>query len=231
MSALDVPELWIVAGPNGAGKTTAVQKAPINGVLPGVTFLNPDDRTLLKLRAAGYQGFADAPPDVQRRFFFEAADEVSAELDVALGRAEKVGVETVLSSDKYDALVEKVLAASGIVGLIYVALSSPDLARERVAARVRRGGHGVPDDKIVQRWQRSLDRLAWFAARASVFMVYDNSDSDPAASPRLLASGAGGSIHFQAADVFPAMAQALGPLTRRDRAESSSDGTAGASSM
>lgn len=56
------PELWIVAGPNGAGKTTCVQKEPISALLPGVTFLNPDDRTRAKLRAAGYGGFADVPP-------------------------------------------------------------------------------------------------------------------------------------------------------------------------
>ena len=44
------PELWIVAGPNGAGKTTAVQREPVNSILPGISFLNPDNRTLEKLR-------------------------------------------------------------------------------------------------------------------------------------------------------------------------------------
>ena len=42
-----------------------------------------------------------------------------------------------------------------VAGLVYIALASPDIARERVAARVRRQGHDVPEEKIVQRWQRS----------------------------------------------------------------------------
>jgi hypothetical protein len=49
------PEFWIVAGPNGAGKTTCVQKEPISGLLPDIAFSNPDDRTLAKLRAFGFQ--------------------------------------------------------------------------------------------------------------------------------------------------------------------------------
>src|SRR4051794_1952473 len=112
-------ELWIVAGPNGAGKTTTVQKEPITRWLPGVPFLNPDDRTLQKLRAAGYAGFADAPATVQTRLFIESADEVSAELEAALAAGRAVGVETVLSSEKYQPTVEAVLSRAGVFGLIY----------------------------------------------------------------------------------------------------------------
>ena len=128
-------------------------------MLPGFVFLNPDDRTLAKICAAGYGGFADAPADVQTALFIESANEVSADLDAAIARGQPIGVETVLSSDKYRTPVEAVLARGGYVWLLYVALSSPEIARQRVAARVRQGGHGVPEDKIAQRWQRSLDSL------------------------------------------------------------------------
>lgn len=207
------PEFWIVAGPNGAGKTTCVQKQPISDLLPGIRFLNPDDLTLAKLQAAGYRGFADAPLDLQARSFIESANDVSAEVDAAISRGEAVGVETVLSSAKYRAPVEAVRVASGFFGLIYVALSSPAIARERVAARVRRGGHGVPDDKIDQRWQRSLERLAWFAKRASSFWIIDNSDSNIADPPRLIASGKSGVAEFMAHDTFPEMRIALDRLS------------------
>src|SRR4029077_923134 len=113
-----------------------------------VPFLNPDDRTLTKLRAAGYAGFADTPADVLRPLFIESADEVSVELETIIARGGSVGVETVLSSDKYRPLVETVLRRAGLVGLVYVALRSPAISRERVAARVRKGGHGVPEDKL-----------------------------------------------------------------------------------
>jgi len=214
MTALRPPEFWIVAGPNGAGKTTCVQKEPISNLLPAVRFLNPDDFTLTKLRATGYAGFADAPVDVQAKLFVESADEVLAETQAGIAAGEPVGVETVLSSSKYRPLVEEVRAADGFVGLIYVALSSPIIARERVATRVRRGGHGVPDEKVDQRWRRSLDCLGWFAERATAFWVVDNSDSDPSRPPELVAAGKTGSLEFLSERAFPELRAALGGLPR-----------------
>jgi predicted ABC-type ATPase len=112
------PELWIVAGPNGAGKTTCVQREPISAILPNIPFLNPDDKTLQKLKTHGYSGFRDTPLDLQTRLFFESADEVHAELERAIAAHRPVGVETVLSSNKYRSLVEAVNAANGFVRLI-----------------------------------------------------------------------------------------------------------------
>ncbi len=208
------PELWIVAGPNGAGKTTCVQSEPISGILPNVTFLNPDDRTLTELKRLGYSGFADAPADVQTKAFVESADGVLRDLLVELRAAKAMGIETVLSSGKYQSIVEWVIARGGFVGLIYVALSSPKIALERVAARVRRGGHDVPADKIVTRWHRSLDCLAWFALRTSAFWIVDNSSSNPADPPRLVAQGRAGKIVQLATDAFPELIAALASVPR-----------------
>jgi predicted ABC-type ATPase len=212
---MPAPEFWIIAGPNGAGKTTCVQREPIAKFLPKVAFLNPDDRTLSKLQLLGYQGFGDAPNDVQFRAFIESADEVYVELQSAIARKEAVGVETVLSSDKYRRLVEGVVASDGFFGLIYVALSSPEIARERVAARVRLGGHGVPSEKIDARWQRSLENLSWFARRATAFYVVDNSSFGLDITPTLVAYGTSNTgLEFLAAESFPALKAALQPLAR-----------------
>ena len=189
-----------------------MQKEPISKLLPGVTFLNPDDRTLTKLRAADYRGFVDAPVDVQTKLFIESANEVFVELEQALAEGRAVGVETVLSSDKYRELVESVLQAKGFVGLIYVALASPAIAKKRVAERVRRGGHGVPDEKIEERWQRSLDNLAWFAGHATEFWIIDNSDWNPATSPTLLAVGKHGKLEHLESAAFPELKAALASL-------------------
>jgi predicted ABC-type ATPase len=206
---MKVPALWLVAGPNGAGKTTAVQRDPISGLLPGVTFLNPDDRTLAKLQQKGFQGFKDAPVALQSRLFAESADEVLSEVNCKISDAEPIGVETVLSSKKYCTAVEAVLRGAGVVGLIYVALSSPEIAKQRVATRVRAGGHGVPDDRIEPRWRRSLDLLPWFAMRSTYFWIVDNSLSDPTATLRLLATGLAGRLDYVSTDVFPEMQAAL----------------------
>ncbi len=206
---MTTPELWIIAGPNGAGKTTCVKTKPISDLLPDLAFFNPDERTLMKLHSAGYQGFPDAPIDVQTRFFFESANEVFDELKQALGRNEKVGVETVLSTDKYRSLVEAVQQAGGVFSFIYIALASPSIAKKRVATRVQRGGHGIPDDKIELRWTRSLQNLPWFAERASNFWVIDNSDTPPQGWPRLIASGKEGTVEYLAENAFQEMKAAV----------------------
>ena len=206
---MSYPEFWIIAGPNGAGKTTCVKTKPIADLLPDVDFLNPDERTLFKLRSLSYQGFSDAPVDAQTRLFFASADEVFEELKQALADNRKVGVETVLSSDKYRSLVESTQRAGGIFCLVYVALSSPAIAQERVAARVKRGGHGIPDDKIEQRWHRSLENLPWFVQRSTNFWVMDNSSSDPQSCPLLVASGKLGQVELVDEHAFPEMKKAL----------------------
>lgn len=129
------PEFWIVAGANGAGKTTLVQAHPIRNVLPQVKFLNPDDHARALLRQHGYRGFSDAPPPALQKAFLEAANAVETELEASLRSGEAIGVETVLSSDKYQPRVGFVREPGGFVGLIYIALASPELACARVFQR------------------------------------------------------------------------------------------------
>jgi predicted ABC-type ATPase len=209
---MTVPEFWIVAGPNGAGKTTCVKSAPISSLLPNVQFLNPDERTLSKLQSLGYQGFVDSPANVQMRLFFESADEVFAELQKAIFQNTAIGVETVLSSDKYCALVATVREKQGFIGLLYIALASPSLAMQRVAARVQRGGHGIPESKIEQRWHRSLQNLSWFASQASAFWVIDNSNPNPEAARLIVASGKMGRLEDIQEAAFPELKAALSNL-------------------
>lgn len=189
-------ELWIVAGPNGAGKTTCVQAEPIRSILPNIRFLNPDDVTKRLLVNRGYTGFADAPADIQLQCFGQAATQVEEQLGEAIECGESIGVETVLSTDKYRKVVEAARRLGGMFNLIYVTVSSPTISVQRVAKRVSRGGHDVPADKIADRFHRSHANLAWFAASAHHFWVIDNSGSDPAVPPVLLAYGAAGALDF-----------------------------------
>jgi len=211
------PKLWLIAGPNGAGKTTLVQAAPISQLLPHTRFLNPDDVTRVALNSLGFSSFAAVPDDVLRRVFIESANVVFDDLKRGLKAGECVGVETVLSTGKYRELVELVRRRRGFVGLIYVAISSPRLSMERVRQRVSRGGHDVPPQKIADRWRRSLEQLGWFAKRATVFWVFDNSDSNPDIPPRLVARGKKGCIESLDAITFPELHVALAELGQSKR--------------
>lgn len=179
--------LVLLAGPNGAGKTTAATSPGVGTLLRGFLRLNADDLTLKKLKLDGYAGFADAPPDLLKRYFIQAAEEVYALASEALRNGVNVSLETVLSTDKYCALVEYVLSDGGRLGMIYVALNSPAISLERVTLRTGKGGHSVPADRLEVRWRRSLKWLPWFAAKADFFYLFDNSDSNPELPPLLLA--------------------------------------------
>ena len=41
----------------------------------------------------------------------------------------------------------------------YIGVESIDIAKERVAIRVSKGGHGIPDDAIERRYYDSLNNL------------------------------------------------------------------------
>jgi len=80
------------------------------------------------------------------------------------------------------------LGASGYaVNLCYFWLNSPELAVARVAERVRRGGHNVPEATIRQRYRRSLDNLLHlYLPIVTTWQIYDNSAEGP---PLFVASG------------------------------------------
>lgn len=208
---MDAPDLWLIAGPNGAGKTTVTRNRPLSELLAGVCFLNPDVRTLELLQQRGIASFADAShqPAVLRELNIQAAENSHAELVRRLRAGESVAVETVLSTAKYQPVVEEVLAAGGRCFLIYVALNSPELSARRVRRRVAEGGHDVPAEKLRERWERSLKMLPWFASRAHRFWIFDNSNSDAEQRAELVATGSGRKLTLFNAEAIPALTQSL----------------------
>lgn len=58
--------------------------------------------------------------------------------------------------------------------LYYVATDDPAVNISRVRQRVLRGGHPVPEDKIVSRYHRSLALLADAVRRTDRAYVFDN---------------------------------------------------------
>ncbi|MFN3436282.1 MAG: hypothetical protein ACK41V_01155 [Acidovorax sp.] len=59
--------------------------------------------------------------------------------------------------------------------IYYVALPSAELATQRVALRVKLGGHNIPPDDIARRFQRSLHNLfALYLPLADRWRVLNN---------------------------------------------------------
>jgi predicted ABC-type ATPase len=164
------PRFLIIAGPNGSGKSTAYEQSVVE--LGGRAFriINPD---LLSQRLESLEGLA---PDQANR---DAVERIESWLETSILAGHTVGVETVLSTPKYRRLVEKARKLGFEIQLIYVMLKSVELNVERVALRVKRGGHPVPEEKIRQRHQRSLAQLPWFFNAADLVVIYDNSGATP----------------------------------------------------
>jgi predicted ABC-type ATPase len=162
--------LLIVAGPNGAGKTTLVQQGVLGSLLhappvgSGVS-INPDD---VARELTG--GHPPSPEDSLR-----AAQLCDAKLDAEIAAGRSVTVETVLSSDKLKGRVEADKAAGFSVILVYVTLHSAALNVARVEQRRAQGGHDVPPDRVLNRRTRSHALFEWFARRADIVLVFDNS--------------------------------------------------------
>jgi len=180
-ASAESPVFWIVAGPNGSGKSSAYQDADIEAFARSVWIINPD---LLTVRIREVERL-DLPAAN-----LEAVRRIEAWLEVSIRAHQTVGVETVLSTDKYRRLV---LAAKKLrfeVRLTYIILDSPERNIERVRYRVAKGGHAVPEDKIVERYARSLEQLPWFLEQADMAEIFDNSGM----SPRLIAEKKDGVI-------------------------------------
>lgn len=141
-----MPNLYIIAGCNGAGKTTASYI-----VLPQLfeckEFVNADNI------AAGLSPFnPDSVALAAGRIMLERINGLMNEgVDFAF--------ETTLSTKSYVSLIKKAKALNYTVTLLYFWLSSPEVAIDRVAKRVSKGGHHIPDDVVERRYYRGIKNL------------------------------------------------------------------------
>ncbi len=165
-----VPALVIIAGPNGSGKSSAYNNTKIQEGKRDFWIINPD---LLTSRLSDTESLEIRDANLQ------SVKRIERWLYASVDVHQTIGVETVLSTPKYQKLVEHAKRRGFEIWLIYVVLESPELNVERVKIRVRKGGHDVPTEKIVDRYHRSLQQFPWFLEKADKAWVYDNSSSEP----------------------------------------------------
>ncbi len=166
----DRPKFWIVAGPNGSGKSSLYASTEIEDFGGSVWIINPD---LLTVRIRRVEGLGLAKANLA------AVKRIYAWLDASIKAHQTVGVETVLSTEKYRALVLAAKERDFEIRLIYVLLDSVERNIARVKMRVDKGGHRVPRNKIIERHRRSLDQLPWFLNEADRAWIFDNSGAKP----------------------------------------------------
>ena len=58
----------------------------------------------------------------------------------------------------------------------YIGVENPEIAKERVKQRVRKGGHGIPEETIERRYYASLKNLKGTIEICDEINVYDNTE-------------------------------------------------------
>ena len=161
------PRCIIIAGPNGAGKTTFAREFLLRetGV---IHFVNAD-------LIAG--GLSPLRPELAAR---QAGRLVLTELTRLAKAREDFAFESTLSGRTYLRLLTEWKTTGYQITIIFLSLTSPQLALQRIASRVRQGGHDIPRADVVRRFQRSWDNYhTLYRLLAHGWAVYDNSCDAP----------------------------------------------------
>jgi len=167
-AAMSEPKTVVVlAGPNGAGKSTnAAILMP--DLIAASAFVNADviEREITT-PDSGSQAIAAGRLMLEeiRRFR-------------AIGAS--FAFETTLASRTFVPLLRELKTDGYRIYLLYFWLNSADLCIDRVANRVRLGGHHVPADVIRRRYDRGLRNFfELYRPIVDTWHVYDNSGDHP----------------------------------------------------
>lgn len=162
--------IFVAAGTNGAGKSSIV--GPLIRAQGGA-YYNPDEQT----RALVKIGLTlDQANTWAWRKGYEA-------LQHAIDRNLNFAFETTLGGASITMELLRALALGRRVLLFYVGLASVELHIQRVAERVERGGHDIPEQKIRKRYDNSRANLLRFIGTKAEIRVWDNSHQSVDGSP------------------------------------------------
>ncbi|MGB1108732.1 MAG: zeta toxin family protein [Gammaproteobacteria bacterium] len=156
--------IQVLAGVNGAGKSSVGGSAILAA---GGNWYNPD-----AIAQEIHEHFPDRPiREVNSAVWHEGRRRLQA----AIRDDSDFAFETTLGGTSITNTLLDAIAMGIKVNVWYCGLESPELHMERVAARVARGGHDIPQDLVRQRYRSSMRNLCRIALGLNRLAVYDNS--------------------------------------------------------
>ena len=84
-----------------------------------------------------------------------------------------------MSTDRNLKLLIKAKEKGFFIRCYYILTIDPAINVQRVKSRVARGGHDVPEDKIISRYERALDLVKDVVNVSDICHIYDNSGCEP----------------------------------------------------
>lgn len=159
--------LYILAGPNGAGKTTAAR------------YLLPEQWQCLEFVNADEIARGLSPFNAQAQAM-QAGRLMLERIDKLIAQKQTLAFETTLATKGFTRVIEDAHSQGFTTHLTFLALTSPQLAQQRVAKRVREGGHAIAPDVIERRFTRGLQNFFHlYQSHVHQWEFYDNSQALP----------------------------------------------------
>ncbi len=87
--------------------------------------------------------------------------------------------ETVMSTDRNLNLLRRAKKKGYFIRCYYILTADPIINIYRVKTRVEAGGHDVPEDKIISRYDRALELVKDVVDVSDICHIYDNSEESP----------------------------------------------------
>lgn len=109
----------------------------------------------------------------------EAAQIAEQQREEHLANMDEFCFETVMSTDRNLKLLQRAKEKGYFIRCYYILTSDPMINIARVRSRVIDGGHDVPSDKIISRYNRALDLVKDVIAVSDICHIYDNSNEEP----------------------------------------------------
>ena len=140
------PDVYMIAGINGAGKTNA-SMILLPHYLQVIHFLNADEIA---------KGLSPFKPE---HASLEAGRLMLEQIDKMINHKKNFAFETTGAGLSHIKTLEKCKKAGYQVHLIYLYISSVDIAIQRVENRVKQGGHNIAISDIQRRYPKGLKRF------------------------------------------------------------------------
>ena len=157
----------VIAGPNGAGKSTFAAEF-LRREAGNPPFVNGDDIA------------ANLSPEDPAAAAQQAGRIALRQMDAYVAIGMDFAVETTLSGRAYATRIRRWQARGYRVAIIYLRLPSAGYAVERVAQRVKEGGHDIPEAVVRRRFVRGWANFrGLYRQVADEWQVYDSSVHPP----------------------------------------------------
>jgi len=158
-------ELFLFAGPNGSGKSTIVNDFLKRKSCPPY-YICPDNNLDNRLKD-------------NKEAYILAMEKAEIQRYNAVFENKSFSFESVFSTQEKLEFLKFAKSKKYFLTVIYITTKDPKINIERIKMRVLHGGHGVPDDKVISRYYKSMELMSKAVEIADNFFLYDNGGDKP----------------------------------------------------